>query len=206
MRFASSDFHALRYPLAALTVACLAGAALVFLTHQAVKAGEARQAKQEAVLREARERLYRSGEEKEKILRYRPAFAELERRGFVGEEQRINWVDALRAASLRLKMFGVSYQIDAQQPHGGLEGLDTGAYRLRQSLMKVSMGLLHEEDLMRFIDTMAEQQAGVFILRECGLKRKAVAKVETAGVMPHLEAECSLAWLSLAQEKKGETQ
>ena len=95
----------------------LASAALVFFTHQELKQEKSRNTSQEGVLREARERLHKSGEEKDRILRYRASFIALQQRGFVGEEQRINWVDALRAASLNLKMFGVNYQIEAQQAY-----------------------------------------------------------------------------------------
>ena len=114
MKLTGADWRALRYPLLALVAALLASAALVFFTRQELDQEKSRNTSQEGVLREARERLQKSGEEKDRILRYRASFIALQQRGFVGEEQRINWVDALRAASLSLKMFGVNYQIEAQ--------------------------------------------------------------------------------------------
>jgi hypothetical protein len=42
-----------------------------------------------------------SGQEKGLIDRYVEAYRQLERAGIVGEEQRISWIDALRAANRR---------------------------------------------------------------------------------------------------------
>mgnify|MGYP006961792425 FL=1 len=48
---------------------------------------------------------------------------------------------------------------------------------------------------------LADLQAGFFILRECDLQRQGSARNETAGVQPHLNADCSLAWLSMIDGK-----
>lgn len=204
MKLSGADWQALRYPLLALLAALLLGAALVFFTRQGLNQAGAQLAKQEQALREARDRLHKSGEEKDKILRYRAAYIDLQQRGFVGEEQRINWVDALRAASLNLKMFGVSYQIEAQQPYGAPLGMDVSPYRVRQSVMKISLGLLHEEDLMRFMQALTAQQAGIFMLRECSLQRQGAGRAESLKVQPNLQADCSLAWLSISEAKGAE--
>jgi len=204
MKLTGADWRALRYPLLALVAALLASAALVFFTRQELNQEKSRNTSQEGVLREARERLQKSGEEKDRILRYRASFIALQQRGFVGEEQRINWVDALRAASLSLKMFGVNYQIEAQQPYQSPAVTDSGPYRAHQSPMKISLGLLHEEDLMRFVNALTGQQAGIFTLRECSLQRQSAGKVENARVQPNLQADCSLAWLSISEAKGAE--
>lgn len=201
MKLTGDDWLALRYPLLAFAAALLAGAAMVVFTRQALDQEKLRHTRQEVVLREAQERLQKSGDEKARILRYRASFASLQQRGFVGEEQRINWVDALRAASLKLKMFGVNYQIEAQQPYDAPLGMDAGQYHVHQSLMKISLGLLHEEDLLRFLDTLNEQQAGIFTLRECSMQRQTAGRVESAKVQPNLQAECSLSWLSISEAK-----
>jgi hypothetical protein len=77
--------------------------------------------------------------------------------------------------------------------------MDGGPYRMHRSVMKISLGLLHEEDLMRFMHALTERQAGVFTLRECSLQRQGAGKIESAKVQPNLQADCSLAWLSLSE-------
>lgn len=197
MKFSAADLSALRRPLLALAAAALVGGAGAFHTSQGLHHARDRLAKQQRDLLEARQRFQKAGEEKAVILRYRPDYLRLRQQGFIGEEQRINWLDALRAANLRLKLFGVDYQIEAQQPYPA-PPMDTGAYHLHQSVMKISLALLHEEDLMRFIGDLSAQQAGIFALRECTLQRRTAAKAESAGFQPHLQAECSLAWLTIS--------
>ncbi|BCB25555.1 hypothetical protein SKTS_04410 [Sulfurimicrobium lacus] len=204
MKLAGADWQALRYPLLVLAAALLVSAALVFFTRQELNQEKSRYTRQEGVLREAHERLQKSGDEKDKILRYRASYLALQQQGFVGDEQRINWVDALRAASLNLKMFGVSYQIEAQQPYQSPAVTDAGQYRIHQSLMKINLGLLHEEDLMRFLNALEEQRAGIFSLRECTLQRQSAGKVENAKVQPNLQADCSLDWLSISEARGAE--
>lgn len=205
MKLAGADWKALRYPLLTLAGALLLGGALVLLSRQELDRAASQLARQEQILREATDRLHKSGEEKDKILRHRAAYIKLQQLGFIGEEQRINWVDALRAASLNLKMFGVSYQIEAQQPLGPLPGMDAGPYRIQQSVMKISLGLLHEEDLMRFMHALTEQQAGIFTLHECSLQRQNAGRIENVKVQPNLQADCSLAWLTISETKGAET-
>ena len=50
-------------------------------------------------------------------MRYLDGFRQLERTGFVGEEQRINWLDGLRLANQQADLFGVDYQIGTQKPY-----------------------------------------------------------------------------------------
>lgn len=201
MKLTGTDWQSLRTPLLALAAAVLASVALVFFTRQELAQEKNRHVRQEDALREAQARLQKSGDEKEKILRYRASYLVLQQRGFVGEEQRINWVDALRAASLSLKMFGVNYQIEAQQPYQSPAVSDAGQYRVHQSLMKISLGLLHEEDIMRFLTALDEQRAGIFSLRECSVRRQGAGKIEHVRVQPNLQADCSLAWLSISEAR-----
>lgn len=205
MKLTAADWQVLRKPTLTLAGALLLGAALVYFSQRELKLTRLQQKAQESALHEARNRLQKSGDEKERILRYRSDYMALQQIGFVGEEQRINWVDALRAASLSLKMFGVSYQIEAQQPYGSPLAADAGGYRLQQSVMKISMGLLHEEDLLRFLAALEEQKAGIFAVRECSLQRQSGARVENLRMQPHVQADCSLLWLTANEAKPGET-
>lgn len=201
MKLTAADWRFLRASLLVLSATLLLGSTLVFFTYQHFNQSRAALKQQQGALREAHDRLHKSGDEKDTILRYRAAYLALQQHGLVGEEQRINWVDALRAASLQLKMFGVNYQIEAQQAYQSPAVTDTGPYRLRQSAMKINMGLLHEEDLPRFLKALAEQDAGFFIVRECDMQRQSLAMNESVGMQPHLGADCSLAWLTMSEGK-----
>lgn len=190
----AEDLKALRAPVLVLLVVALAGGGAVYYTEGLLQQARRQLAQQELQLRDARTRLYQSGEEREVITRYLGSYRELQRIGFVGEEQRINWLDGLRIANQRAELFGIDYQISAQRAYPYASELDPGQISLNQSVMKVRFRLLHEEDLMRFFNTLAQARAGVFSIDECMLKR-----ADASGAIryqPNLAAECELSWIT----------
>jgi hypothetical protein len=188
------DLKALRAPALVLFVVALAALGAVYYTNGLLEQARRQLAQQETLLKEARNRLYQSGEEREIITRYLGSYQQLQRIGFVGEEQRINWLDGLRIANQRTELFGVDYQISEQRPYPYAGEFDPGQIALRQSVMKLRFRLLHEEDLMRFFNALAQAGAGVFSVDQCTLKR-----VEVSGTIryqPNLAAECELSWIT----------
>ena len=200
----AEDLKALRIPL--LVLGCVAGlvAGAVYYTNVLRIQAEQKLVQQQQQLKEARTRLQRSGDEKEVIVRYLPAYQQLQRTGFVGEEQRINWLDGLRIANQQTDLFGVDYQISVQRPYPYAARLNPGPLTLMESVMTLRFRLLHELDLMRFFDALARQNVGVFRIDECKLSR-----IDTGGVIryqPNLQVECELSWITVkagaATEKK----
>jgi len=184
----------LQIPLAILVAVLAAGAALIYFTHQRLQAAQIELAQAETQAKEARVRLQRSGEEKALIERYLGNYVALDQLGFVGDEKRINWVEGLRAANQDARLFGVEYQITPQQPYLFAAELNPGALVLSQSVMRVTFRLLHEEDLGRFLATLARQNVGVFTVNQCKLTR-----TETGSAIrfqPNLRADCDLAWVT----------
>ena len=184
----------LQLPIVVLLAALIAAAAAVYYSDMLLKEGRRQLALQEAQAREARLRLQKSGDEKEAIVRYLGAYQNLQRIGFAGEEQRINWLDGLRLANERTDLFGIDYQIAVQAPYAHAAELSPGELVLSQSVMTVRFRLLHEEDLLRFFNTLRDAGAGMFAIDECTLKR-----TETGGgvrYQPNLGAECKLSWIT----------
>ena len=126
----------------------------VYYTDTLLKQGRLQLSQQEAQARDARIRLHRSGDEKEIIVRYLSPYRELQRIGFAGDEQRINWLDGLRLANERTNLFGVDYQITAQAPYAHASELNPGDLVLHQSVMTTRFRVLHEEDLLRFFNML----------------------------------------------------
>ena len=189
-----ADIQAVRNPLLALAAILAAAAGVVYYTDRLGTEARRDLSQQQAQLREARTRLQRSGDEKDLIVRYLGTFQLLQRRGFVGDEQRINWLDALRQTNQQADLFGVDYDISTQKPYPYAAELDPGQVQLSQSVMKLRFRLLHEEDLPRFLGLLARQGAGIYTVDQCSMKR-----VETHGVIryqPNLTAECELTWIT----------
>ena len=191
----AADLRALKTPLTALVMVVAIGAGLIYYGDLTLEQAKLALAQQQKQLRDARARLHKSGDEKEIIVRYLNGYQYLQRLGFVGDEQRINWLDGLRLANQQTQLFGVDYQISTQQPYPYASELDPGQLTLHQSLMKISFRLLHEGDLVRFLGTLAKQGVGVFSVNQCVMDR-----VDTGGSIryqPNLRAECDLAWITV---------
>jgi hypothetical protein len=196
------DFQALKTPLIVLLVVLAATVAVPYYTNLQVQEAKRALAQQQTQMRDARTRLQKSGEEKDIIVRYLAAYQSLQRVGFVGDEQRINWLDGLRVANQQTQLFGVDYQIGAQQPYPYASELNPGQLALYQSVMKINLRLLHEEDLLRFLGALAKQRAGVFSVSQCSMER-----VDTGGSIryqPNLRAECDLAWITMRPATTGD--
>ena len=198
-----TDLQALRNPLLVLFIVLLLAAAAVYSTEQLKAASERQLAQQRVRLNEARTRLQKSGEEKDIIVRYRDAFRALQRAGFVGEEKRINWLDGLRVTNQRADLFGIDYQIGAQKKYQYAKSLNPGQIELFESVMRLRFRLLHEEDLMRFFNLLAQQNLGIFHIDRCNMQR-----LDTRGVIryqPNVTAECEVSWITARIKGSGAT-
>jgi len=195
------DLRALRNPLIALAIVLAVGAQAIYYLNQLVTSSREELAKQVVQMRDARTRLQKSGEEKQVIVRYLGDYQALQRIGFVGDEQRLNWLEGLRLSNQQAQLFGINYQISAQQPYPYAAELDPGQLTLYQSEMKLGFSLLHEGDLMRFLNALAQQGAGFFSVRECKLDRLGGGTVR---FQPNLHAECSLNWITLRAPAVGD--
>lgn len=193
------DLRVLRIPLIVLAIISAFSIAGVVASRSNLQQADIALKNQQTTLLQAQQRFRQSGEEKDIIINYLPAYRELEKQGFIGAEQRINWLDALRTTNQAHQMFGVEYQIAAQQPYPSATGIDNGQFQLRQSPMKLSFKLLHEGDLMRFFTTLAQLKVGVFTLEECTLQRIG-NNIPTIRYQPTLQAECQLNWLTITSK------
>jgi type II secretory pathway pseudopilin PulG len=202
------DLEALRIPLIVLAVTTILAAALVFFSSGVVDNARKVLSERETQLRQARMRIQNAGEEKEMIARYLSRYQQLAQAGFVGDEQRINWLDSLRIANEDAGIFGVEYDISAQRPYAYAAEFNTGQLLLQESVMRLKFRLLHEEDLPRFFNALARGSGGFFTIDQCLVRRVKAGEAEKSlQFQPHLAAECELRWLTVrpaaTAEKKG---
>jgi hypothetical protein len=155
--------------------------------HQAE--GQARQARNAA-----RDRLAHAETEKLEIAAYQPQYAALRERGLIGEENRLDWADAMRQIQEQRKLMPVSYEFAPQQPVRLDTAMDLGGYQMRGSRMSMHMDLLHEGDLFVFLADL--RQRSFYTVQECSIRR--AASGPPAPLAPTLSADCTLNWLTLA--------
>ena len=194
------DWQKLRGALAglglALLAAALASAASYYFYHEARAEFNHNKAQFEA----ERARYLTLGEQAALLTAHYPAFAALGRQGLVGPEQRLNWIETLSRAGPELGLARLEYELGARQALRADHGLDHGpgraAYRRYKSELRLSLGLLHEADLLRLFDYLDRHARGHYTVRACRLQRPAGA-IRIAPGAANLTADCRLEWLTL---------
>ncbi len=191
----ANELRALQNPLIMLLVVVGLCAGLIYQLDQTLTSTKRELAQYQNQLREARTRLQKSGDEKQIIVRYLPNYQYLQRIGFVGDEQRLNWLEGLRLANQQAQLFGIQYQIGTQQVYPYAAEIDPGQLTLHQSVMKLDFRLLHEGDLMRFLTALGKQGAGFFAVNQCRIERLNMGG--SIRFQPNLRAECDIAWITV---------
>lgn len=202
------DLEALRIPLIVLGASLLVAIIVIWYSGSVLDNASRTRAQRETQLREARLRIQNAGEEKEMIGRYLGGYQQLAKAGFVGDEQRINWLDSLRLANEEARIFGVEYDIGAQKPYIYAAEFKPGQLALQESIMHLKFSMLHEEDLSRFFDALGRYGVGFFTVDQCQVRRVRSGDADkTLSVQGNLSAECDLRWLTVrppgTPEKKG---
>jgi len=140
---------------------------------------------------------YLGVDENEKIIRqYYPEFIALYKKGFVGREHRLNWIETLRAASERVKLPGLTYDISPQEEYSPGFSANLGRFALYSSTMKLNISMLHEGDLSRLIRDMSEHAEGIFTITECRFIRTSKKIIEKRDAK-NITAHCELQWINI---------
>lgn len=118
-------------------------------------------------------------------------YKQLQRRGFIGEEPRLIWIEALRSSGIKHNVYTLEYRLKQQQILS-LESMGQSQYyQLYASLLHLHLDLAHEVDLIHFFATLEEEQAAIYRLSGCtlsptfGLNGVSVSK-------PNVSADCDL--------------
>lgn len=196
MNVSLKDIPALARPLLVLGAAVGLGVGGILYSGSLVKEAKLRLASAQSALADARQRVQRSGEEAQTLKTYSGPYVQLEQQGVIGEEQRLNWVDALRVANVDAQLYGVDYEVGAQTPYLLAAEANAGALPLQQSVMKLRLGLLHEADLFTFFEVLSAQKVGVFSVDQCALRRL-ITDLSRPANQPTLRAECDIAWITI---------
>jgi hypothetical protein len=140
---------------------------------------------------------YLTVDEDEEIIRqYYPEFIALYKQGFVGREHRLNWIETLRASSERVKLPGLTYSIYPQQEYSPGFSINLGRFALYSSVMRLSVNMLHEGDLIRLVKDLNEHVEGIFKITECNFKRAHRELIERRDAT-NITADCELQWLNI---------
>ena len=160
----------------------------------AILAGQDATLEQNRTLRDASNaKLTNVETEKSDIVQFQARFVQLQALGLIGDEKRLDWIEAIKQIQAERHLLAITYEIDPQQTIVMAAGVHVGDYQLHASKMHLHMALLHEMDLFHLLDTL--HQYGVFTLQDCNLKR---VDGPTEGIKTaRANADCTLNWITL---------
>lgn len=199
MKLEKKDWQTLKTPLFILAVVTAAAISL-FSTAQYFRTNQQQALQnQQNQLNAARQRYESSGAEKAMIIEYLPRYQVLISKGFVGEERRIEWVEALREQHKNHKLFGIKYSISHQEKYTPVFAANLGGFTLSRSVMKLDLDMLHEGDLLQLTESLNTKNTAPFILRDCEIARLNPAGQISNQLIANLHAMCELDWLTLRE-------
>ncbi|MDR2507878.1 MAG: hypothetical protein LBD67_07800 [Candidatus Accumulibacter sp.] len=198
MKFTKDDFPRLRVCLAVFAGLILCGALSVYLTLNAADSAKRARAAARASLDEFERKLRQVRNEEKEIREKAEIFTQIQKRGIVGEEQRLEWVELIDAIRTKERLFDIEYEIDPQRV---LYADPDGEFSFVASLMRIRLPLLHEEDLTRLIDELRQKASALIRVRNCSISRLQHAENET-GIAAYLTADCRIDWITLRRNSR----
>ncbi len=198
MKLTPQDWRKLQIPLLVLGLVLSALVVSLWFANQYIAKKELDLQMQKNQLGQARSKYQASGFEKQTIIENLPKYQLLIRRGFVGEERRIEWVEALRKTHQEYKLFSLDYSIGQQELYKSSFMPNLGSFTLYRSVMKLDFPMLHEGDILSLVDGLHIYQTTPFIVRDCTMtiKNKLVS-IKT--LTPNIQAKCEVDWLTLRE-------
>ena len=195
MKFLPGDLKKLQISLLVCLLMIVMGAALVFFANGATRSAQRERVTAQAQRNDYVGKLQRVSSEESEIKEKSALFQRLQKRGIIGEEQRLEWVELLKDIRDKRRLIDLVYEIEPQRP---LDVAPGAGFTFNVSPMKVQLKLLHEEDLTRFLGDLNEQARALIQVRYCKVTRQPQGQAGTSG-QANLLAECRIDWVTLRE-------
>ena len=122
------------------------------------------------------------------------------KQGFLGEEQRLLWIESLENTANNLGLHNLSYQISPRQQLSNETQALPPNISLFKSKLTFESGLVHEGDLIELINSLNKLNSGLFIVDSCKIDRTA-EEIEAAS-NSNFQATCSTSWYTATYHEK----
>ncbi len=192
MILSKDDLFDLKWSLGAFLLGlALSGSLLYFSERYQDSSLKDRQTAQQH-LTEARTQLSAAQNDQENMSAYALEYNALVAQKVIGDEQRLDWMEGLEKLREQGNVLDLKYTIAPQQGYVPSPPQDAGNFQLSRSGMTLQLDLLHEEQLLRLLNTMHTKMNGWFMLDGCSLSR-----IGAADELTPLKAECTGGWFTM---------
>jgi hypothetical protein len=190
MSFSADQLRKLAAPLALLVALLAAGAGLIYWIEQEQRAAHQQLAGAREQRNQARDRLTRIAEEEKEVSDKLQVYRRLKSLHILGEEQRLEWADAMTRIRNSRELLDLRYSVGRQQTIASVPGKPANV-DFYSSTMKVDIALLHEGDLLGFLRDLRESGNAFYSVKRCAISRTGIAATGTS-IVPRLRAECDI--------------
>lgn len=200
MKLGARDLKRLRLPIAACVVLALAGVACYFAAGDYLQETRRLGAATSAQRAEVQTRLASANEEEREIKANLQQYQALAARGIVGVENRLDWIDTITAIKNERRLLNIGYSIEPQKELDYPGFAPGGGVNFVVSRVKLEIQLLHEEDLLNFIDDLAKRARSYLSVRSCNVQRAERGGGGTT-LAPRLQASCVFDLITIRHTK-----
>lgn len=152
--------------------------------------------KNKAMFQSISQRYLAVDQEENMIHEYYPQYVELLEQGVIGREQRLNWIEVLRAFGEETRIPMLQYEISSQNEHASEYPITLGQFKVYSSVMKLDLKLLHEGDLLNLLDSIENDSLGLNSVNICELERTQYATLFDI-TKSNVLARCEINWFTI---------
>jgi hypothetical protein len=195
------DWDLLRLPLAALSSAVIVSVILLIIAVSYDNTQQTVASRLESDLATAKLRYENARRDKALYRQYVEAYLDYSKRGVIGTEQRLNWIEELQEINKQLKLPSLKYEI-SPQTDAEIPGVEVpGNIAVHSSTMHLSAGLLHEGDGLYILDALRKKAGGFYALQECKMDSNVPeGRPDYHPNTAYVDMDCKLDWYTVTVE------
>ena len=197
MKFSSSDFHLIRWSLSAFGASMLLSGGILYGSSIYVISANNNLHSAQKKMHDARAQLSTARQDLVSLSDYSQEYRSLEHKKVIGDDHRLDWVDALETLHNQNLVMDFRFNIAPQKNYAPQPALDSGNFDVHYSETKLQFDLLHEAQLLNFFDKLRAQNNGWYQLEGCTMQRLNLNEESDTAAVPHIKAECSGGWITL---------
>lgn len=139
---------------------------------------------------------YRSASDNQAVYRqYADRFRDMSARGWIGEESRLTWIEALQSINADLKLPVLRYEIGQRAGVGRAQAGGSSRLHLYRTPMRLDIGALHEYDVVELLERLDEAGDGLLSLSSCTMTRNGKPRFDARTA--NVNAACEMNWYTL---------
>ena len=191
------DWLYLRLPLIMLGISIVAGTVVAVVGQQYQMAQIKKYQSAVSALKTTHKRYADMVSDIELLDQYRNIYSGYKSSGLVGEERRLSWIESLDTTNQVLKLPTLSYNLLPQEKfiRPGLKV--SSDVKMNSSPMELSMGLLHEEDLMAVLEGLRLSIKNLFTVESCSLTRSGEISNSVNTKDTNISSKCTIRWVTV---------